>query len=127
MTVHFIFYVRDQQRSTDFYAAALGVAPRLNVPGMTEFALAGGAVLGLMPERGIVTLLGSNLPDPSGASGIPRAELYVFVDAPDEAVARAIGAGARLLSPLQPRDWGDSVAYVLDPDGHVLAFAAPTH
>ena len=42
--VHFILYVADQTRSTQFYAAALGIAPRLNVPGMTEFTLPNGAV-----------------------------------------------------------------------------------
>ena len=123
MTAHFIFYVRDQERSTAFYATALGVSPRLHVPGMTEFALSGGAVLGLMPEGGIVALLGPSLPDPRRASGIPRAELYLLVPDPGAAITRAINAGAISLSPLQPRDWGHIAGYVLDPDGHVLAFA----
>jgi len=123
MTAHFIFYVGDQVRSTAFYAAALGYAPRLNVPGMTEFALPGGAVLGLMPESGIVALLGPSLPDPRHGSGIPRAELYLLAADPGAAIKRAIGAGAIPLSPLQPRDWGHVAGYVLDLDGHVLAFA----
>ena len=38
--------------------------------------------------------------------------------------ARAIEFGAREVSPLALRDWGHSVAYSLDPDGHVLAFAS---
>jgi uncharacterized protein len=65
---HFILYVRDQERARAFYEAALGVAPRLHAPGMTEFALAGGAVLGLMPEAGIRRLL-PTLPDPALARG----------------------------------------------------------
>ncbi len=36
---------------------------------------------------------------------------------------RAIAAGARELSPLAPRDWGDEAAYFADPDGNVLAVA----
>lgn len=51
---HFILYVRDQARSTQFYRAVLDAAPLLEVPGMTELQLSGGAVLGLMPEAGIV-------------------------------------------------------------------------
>ena len=35
----------------------------------------------------------------------------------------ALTEGAVELSPLQQRDWTDHVAYSLDPDGHVIAFA----
>jgi len=120
-----ILYVRDQERSRAFYEVALGVAPHLHVPGMTEFELNGGAVLGLMPEAGIRRLLPS-LPDPALARGGARAELYLLVAAPREHLARALAAGANELSPVLPRDWGDEAGYCLDPDGHVLAFAAPS-
>lgn len=54
---HFILCVADQAHSTAFYEAALVRAPRLNVPGMTAFALpGGGGVLGLMPEAGAALL-----------------------------------------------------------------------
>ena len=120
---HFILYVADQARSTRFYSAVLAQPPRLDVPGMTEFDLAGGAVLGLMPEAGIKRLLGSRLPDPAQASAAPRAELYLLVPDPRAFHERALAQGARELSPLADRDWGHRAAYSLDPDGHVLAFA----
>lgn len=123
MKAHFILYVTDQARARDFYAAVLGARPRLDVPGMTEFGLGSGAVLGLMPESGIRRLLGDALPDLSLARGVPRAELYLVVDAPLDVHARALAAGARELSPPLPRDWGVVVGYSLDPDGHVLAVA----
>jgi len=124
MESHFILYVRDQAASRAFYERALAFAPRLDVPGMTEFALPGGGVLGLMPEDGIRRLLGDKIPDPAQASGIPRAELYLLVEDPAGHHARALAAGARELSPLQARNWGHVAAYSLDPDGHVLAFAS---
>jgi catechol 2,3-dioxygenase-like lactoylglutathione lyase family enzyme len=124
VTAHLIFYVADLQVSTDFYASVLNAEPRLQEPGMTEFTLAGGAILGLMPEAGIRELLGEGLPDPSAACGVPRAELYLRVKKPSAYLGRASKAGASELSPLQPRDWGASVGYCLDPDGHVLAFAS---
>ncbi|MBI2749693.1 MAG: glyoxalase [Burkholderiales bacterium] len=120
---HFILYVADQARSAAFYRAVLACAPRLDVPGMTEFVLPGGAVLGLMPQTGIRRLLGSALPDPTGAAGIPHCELYLVVEQPETFHQRALAAGATELSPLQPRDWGHAAAYTLDPNGHVLAFA----
>lgn len=121
---HFILYVADQPRSTTFYAATLGVAPRLDVPGMTEFMLPGGAVLGLMPEAAIERLLGPALREPSEARGVPRAELYLVVPNPEAHHARALAAGAIELSPLSLRSWGHRAAYSLDPDRHVLAFAS---
>ena len=77
-TAHLILFVRDQERARAFYEAALGFPPRLHVPGMTEFGLPRGAVLGLMPEAGIRRLLPS-LPDPASARGAPRAEPYLVV------------------------------------------------
>ena len=122
MNINFILYVRDQAKSREFYAIALGKAPQLDVPGMTEFELNTGCVLGLMPEKGIKRLL-PEMPNPVSGRGIPRAEVYLTV--PDPAVyhARALAAGARELSPMGPRDWGGKAAYSMDLDGHVIAFA----
>lgn len=124
MKAHFILYVTDQQRSTAFYSFVLGEAPVLNVPGMTEFRLEDSAVLGLMPETGIVDLLGATIVHPSSAHGAPRSELYLVVENAAAFHARAIAAGGRELSCLSLRDWGHFVAYSVDPDGHVLAFAS---
>jgi catechol 2,3-dioxygenase-like lactoylglutathione lyase family enzyme len=120
---HFIFYVGDQAAATAFWQAVLDCPPALDVPGMTEFALGPQVVLGLMPEAGIRSLLGPELPDPAAARGIPRAELYLVVDDAAAYHARAQAAGAIELSELTQRSWGDNAAYSLDPDGHVIAFA----
>ena len=124
MNANFILYVKDQALSRDFYAATLGLTPALDVPGMTEFALSDGCVLGLMPEKGIKRLLPA-MPDPEKAGGVPRAEVYLTVEDPAAFHAKALAAGARELSPLAARDWGHKAAYSLDLDGHVLAFACP--
>ena len=122
-TIHFILYVSDQNASCAFYERVLGIKPRLHVPGMSEFSLGNGTVLGIMPAAGIRRLLGDALPDPEIDRQIPRAELYLMVNDPAEAHRQAIEAGARELSPLAPRGWGHTAAYSIDRDGHVLAFA----
>jgi catechol 2,3-dioxygenase-like lactoylglutathione lyase family enzyme len=122
-TVHFIFYVRDQEKSRRFYETVLGRKPRLHVPGMTEFELNSGAVLGLMPEAGLRRLLGEGIADPATAWGVPRAEVYLLTSDPQTLCSRAEQAGAKLLSPFQSRGWGHDAGYVADLDGHVLAFA----
>ena len=125
MRAHFILFVADQRAACAFYRAVLALEPRLDVPGMTEFELAGGAVLGLMPEQGIRRLLGERLPDPAGARGVPRVELYLVVDDVEAGHRRALAAGAVELSAAADREWGHRVSYLLDHDGHVLAFATP--
>jgi len=120
---HFILYVLDQARSTAFYTEVLGMEPELNAPGMTEFRLSAETILGLMPSTGIERILGSAAGDAAPAAGAARGELYFVVDDPEANHRRAIAAGARELSPLSLRDWGDQVAYSMDPDGYVLAFA----
>ena len=121
----FILYVASQEDSTAFYSRVLAMEPSLHVPGMTEFTLNEGCRLGLMPEKGIVKLLGDVLPNPAAAAGIPRSEAYLLVDDPKAFHERALRNGAKELSPLTQRDWGDFAAYSLDPDGHVLVFARP--
>lgn len=122
-TAHFILYTADQAASTAFYARVLAAAPRLDVPGMTEFALPGGGVLGLMPVAGIRRLLGPSWPGSEESGDEPRAELYLIVDDARAYHGRALAAGARELDAVRARDWGHAAGYVLDPDGHVLACA----
>lgn len=121
----FILYVADQARSRDFYRAVLGREPRLDVPGMTEFELSAGAVLGLMPASGIKRLLGDAIDDPLQAGQLPRCELYLPASDPQAMVELVGAAGGRVISPAADRNWGDRVAYAADPDGHILAFACP--
>jgi catechol 2,3-dioxygenase-like lactoylglutathione lyase family enzyme len=119
----FILFVKDQRRSRDFYAAVIGSSPALDVPGMTEFQLLPAVRLGLMPEQGIAKLLSPVCPHPEKAQGVPRCEIYLRVADPDVWLLRAIEAGAKPVRNLELMDWHEHVAYVADPDGHVIAFA----
>ncbi len=93
---------------------------------MTEFVLTDDLKLGLMPEDGIANILANKTPHPSTGSGIPRCELYLLIDDFADAYARSLAAGAKEISPIQERDWHDTVGYVADPDGHIIAFAKRT-
>lgn len=121
--VHFILYVRDQETSTTFYARVLNTAPTLHVPGMTEFALGENVVLGLMPQQGIINLLGPAVGELGPGCKMAGAEVYLVVTDPAAYHQRALAAGAHELSGLTLRNWGDEAAYSADPDGYILAFA----
>lgn len=119
----FILYVENQEKSKYFYSKLLTLIPSLHVPGMTEFQLAENVKLGLMSNNGIAKILGNKTPHPTKGNGIPRCELYLKVKNPSNYIERGLSNGAILISQLQPRDWGDTVGYIADLDGHIIAFA----
>lgn len=118
-----ILYVADQQKSRDFYSVILNKTPSLDVPGMTEFTLTESLKLGLMPENGIAKILSDKTPHPNTGNGIPRCELYIVIDNLEDTFELAKKAGAKEISSIQDRDWGDQVGYLADFDGHIIAFA----
>lgn len=122
----FIIYVADQAKSKYFYQEVLQKEALLDVPGMTEFEINEQSKLGIMPEKGIAKILGENIVHPSKGNGIPRCEIYLYVNSPDDYYERAIKLGAKPLSETLVRDWGDKVAYCSDFDGNILAFAQKT-
>jgi uncharacterized glyoxalase superfamily protein PhnB len=121
--LEFILYVSNQEKSTKFYKTILQQNPSLNVPGMTEFTLNEFVKIGLMPNDGIAKITTPTLPHPTSGNGIPRCELYLRVENIETIFEEAKRAGAIEISPIALRDWGDTVGYVADFDGHVIAFA----
>jgi PhnB protein len=49
--------------------------------------------------------------------------MYIYVEAVDQTVERAIAAGAHVLIPPQDQFWGDRTAWIMDPSGHVWTIA----
>lgn len=123
--LHFqtILYVADQELSSKFYQNIFCCEPSLHVQGMTEFTFFDHCKLGLMPNVGIAKILADKTSHPSEGSGIPRCELYLRVDDVQVEFENALKSGAVLISPILDRDWGDTVCYFADPDGHIIAFA----
>jgi len=122
ISIHFILYVSNQEKSKFFYSKLLGIKPSLDVSGMTEFQLNTFTKLGLMPEKGISSIL-HNMPNPNLANGIPKCELYILVDDVEKYFEKAILLGAKEINLPSLRDWGDCVGYVSDFDGNIIAFA----
>ena len=121
--VETILYVNDQEVSCRFYTMLFRREPDLHVPGMTEFVISENCKLGLMPNKGIAKILGDTMPHPDRGNGIPRCELYFYVDELQQVYDHALQSGAVLIHGIADRDWGDRVCYFSDPDGHIIAFA----
>ena len=119
-----ILAVEDVPRAAAFYERAFGWPRLVDVPVYVELTLPGGMRLGLYDRRGFGRNTGQ-VPTAIGPGARAPTELYRHTDDVAAAVKRLEEAGARELSPLAPRDWGDEAAYFADPDGNVLVVARP--
>jgi PhnB protein len=70
--------------------------------------------------EGVSPTLPSRAPTPDGSSPVV---LFVYVEDVDQAVDRAVAGGARVLVPAQNQFWGDRIAWIMDPSGHVWTIA----
>lgn len=114
----------DLPRLADFYGQVTGWQRLVDEPVYVELTSPGGVRLGLYDVRSFGANLGTGAAVDGPPRGISRAELYLVTEDLGSAVARALGAGGRLLSAEAARPWGDTVAYLSDPDGNVCALAA---
>jgi lactoylglutathione lyase len=121
--IEIVLYVENQEISRTFYEKIFRKPPDLNVTGMTEFKISEKCIVGLMPNMGIAKIINHSMPHPSSGIGIPRCEVYLYVDNLDFEFENAIESGAKLVSPISDRNWGDRACYFADPDGHIIAFA----
>lgn len=64
--------------------------------------------------------LPSRAPVPDGSSPVV---IFVYVEAVDRTVERAVARGAKVLVPAQDQFWGDRTAWIMDPAGHVWTIA----
>lgn len=65
--------------------------------------------------------LPSRAPATDGSSPVP---IFVYVPDVDQAVERGIELGAKVLVPAQNQFWGDRLAWIMDPSGHVWTIAS---
>ena len=65
--------------------------------------------------------LASRAPQPDGSSPVV---IYIYVQDVDASLQRATAGGARVLIPATNQFWGDRVARIIDPAGHVWNVAA---
>ena len=71
--------------------------------------------------HGEVPHLASRAPQPDGSSSVV---IYLYLPNVDAAVERAMAAGAKALLPAADQSWGDRVARIIDPAGHVWNIAS---
>lgn len=119
-----MLHARDPGRVARFYAT-FGFEEQFSLPGpdgapgFISMRRAGGAELGVTTED-TPRLLAGVEPGPG-----PRHELFVYVEDVDATVAGVAGAGGSVLKEPADMPWGERVGYVADPEGNIVALAAP--
>lgn len=118
-----ILYVDDVRRSVDFYTRAFGLAVKFVHEGGDFGELDTGGTSLAFSSRQLMTQLGKN---PARADArAPCFEIALTTDDVPAAVERAVAAGAELIQRPEVMPWGQTVAYVADPDGFLVELCTP--
>ena len=121
-----IVYVRDVEASVAFYEHAFGVGLRFAAPGGEYAELeTGDTALGLASNA----MAATNFAPPirENAPSLPPSAFEIGFEVEDVAAAyaHAVEAGATPLAEPVEKPWGQTVAYVRDPDGIIVELGSP--
>ena len=75
----------------------------------------------LLMLHGETERLASRAPQPDGSSPVV---IYLYLEDVDAVIARAVAAGAGILTPVADQFWGDRMGRIVDPSGHVWNVAS---
>ncbi|HEY1273296.1 MAG TPA: VOC family protein [Thermoleophilaceae bacterium] len=121
-----ILYVRDVPASLDFYERAFSQRRRFLHESNEYAELETGTTTLALASR---DLAAQNLPGLIGPIDVgappPAFEVCFVSDDVPLAFARAVEAGAEVVSDPQTKPWGQDVAYVRDRDGNLVEIASP--
>ena len=118
-----ILYVDDVPTSVRFYEAAFGFAVKFLHEGGDFGELDTGTTALAFSSRKLMAALHKN-PQAADAAA-PCFEIAFTTDDVRSALDRALAAGAALVQEPQQMPWGQTVAYVSDPDGFLVELCTP--
>ena len=113
-----ILYVPDVKAALAFYEAAFGLTTKFIHDGGDYGELHTGASTLAFSSYALLRQLGKS-PQAADAHA-PCFEIALVTDDVPAAVARAVAAGAKPMRPTQTMPWGQTIAYVADPNGFLV-------
>lgn len=118
-----IFYVDDVAASLMFYERAFGLTRRfLHEAGDYGELETGGTRLAFSSVA-LMRQLGKSPAPPSAKA--PCFEIAFETDDVAAALDQALAAGAALVQPARDEPWGQTTAYVSDPNGYLVEICSP--
>lgn len=121
-----ILYVQDVTKTVEFYEKAFGFTRKFITPDNDYAELLVGETTLSFASTGMAK---SNLKD--GFTESSRAdkpfgiEIGFTTEDVEKTVKAAVNAGALLAEPAKTKPWGQTVAYVRDPDGFLVEICTP--
>ncbi len=117
-----ILATRDIHKAAEFYSKVFEWPVRVENQAYVEFEMRGGRGLAVCRREAMARYVNEDLFEvPPGRLG--PVEIYLRTDDLPHTIARLVSVGARELSELREREWGEHAAYFADPDGHILVIA----
>ncbi len=114
--------VPDVARSVGFYREAFGWEPGFVDEDVAFYRL---GATGFALWSGMSEELGREADPAPGAVSLAH-NLNSSAEV-DEAIARAVAGGARIVMPAREQPWGGYSGHIADPDGHLWEFAFNPH
>ncbi|MBZ9521463.1 VOC family protein [Bacillus safensis] len=112
-----ILYVNDVEASIHFYQHVLGFSIKLRVESYVEFDT-GDVTLSINSRQDVKEALGLPVPEANQASH--TFEIGFVVDDVEQTIASMKKKGVSIIKEPAKKPWGQTVAYVSDPDGHFI-------
>lgn len=120
-----IFYVPDVRATIAFYEMAFGLKRRF-VEGVDYGELETGATALGFASEALMEKNGVRFrPCRPGEAASPAAEIAFVVDDPQSAFEQALASGATPIATPQRKPWGQTVAYLRDPNGFIVELCTP--
>lgn len=112
-----ILYVNDFEKTMDFYNGILGLPIKLQQDTYVEFDT-GDTTLSINTRKDVKELTGLEVPE--GSTSTQTFEVGFVVEDVGTTIETLRQRGVTILKEAVTKPWGQTVAYVADPDGHYI-------
>ncbi|MBM4763593.1 VOC family protein [Bacillus sp. B15-48] len=112
-----ILYVNDFEKTMDFYKCKLGLPVKMQQDTYVEFGT-GAVTLAFNTRRDVKELTGLNIPEDSAST--QTFEIGFVVEDVVSTIENLRQQGVPIIKEPVTKPWGQTIAYVADPDGHYI-------
>jgi lactoylglutathione lyase len=122
-----ILYVRDVKKTLDWYGKAFGLKTRFLSEGGAygDLELGSDLILGFASIKQSKENFKGGVLVTKKAGAPPAFEIGFKAEDVEGAYTKALKAGARSVAKPKKKPWGQTVAFLKDPDGHLIEISTP--
>lgn len=113
---YIILYVQDFEKAMHFYKEILHLPIKMQQHTYVEFDT-GHTILSINTRKDVRALTGLNISEPTTSQSF---EIGFVVEDVHETINILRGKGVKILIDPVTKPWGQTVAYIADPDGHYI-------